>query len=82
MNRWHRLVGFVGLISMIGWAWAATPAMAGDAKVMNEGAVRGMALFKGKARCILCHSGLSFTDNQFHNLGVPQVGPRKEELPK
>lgn len=52
----------------------------GDAKAMDEGAIRGMALFKGKARCILCHNGPNFTDNQFHNLGVPQVGPLKEDL--
>lgn len=52
----------------------------GDAKAMDEGAVRGMALFKGKARCILCHNGPNFTDNQFHNLGVPQAGPMKEDL--
>ena len=52
----------------------------GDAKAMDEPAVRGMALFKGKARCILCHNGPNFTDNQFHNLGVPQVGPRKEDV--
>ena len=52
----------------------------GDQKAMDEGAVRGMALFKGKARCILCHNGPNFTDNQFHNLGVPQVGPMKEDL--
>jgi cytochrome c peroxidase len=54
--------------------------VAGDQKAMNEAAVRGMALFKGKARCILCHGGSNFTDNQFHNLGVPQVGPMKEDL--
>ena len=54
--------------------------VAGDAKAMDEAAVRGMALFKGKARCILCHNGPNFTDNQFHNLGVPQVGPLKEDL--
>jgi cytochrome c peroxidase len=53
---------------------------AGDTKAMDESAVRGMALFKGKARCILCHNGPNFTDNQFHNLGVPQVGPMKEDL--
>ena len=47
---------------------------------MTEGAVRGMALFKGKARCILCHNGPNFTDNQFHNLGVPQEGLLKEDL--
>ena len=52
----------------------------GDSKAMDEAAVRGMALFKGKARCILCHNGPNFTDNQFHNLGVPQVGPLKEDL--
>ena len=52
----------------------------GDAKAMDEAAVRGMALFKGKARCLLCHNGPNFTDNQFHNLGVPQVGPLKEDL--
>lgn len=52
----------------------------GDQKAMDEAAVRGMALFKGKARCVLCHNGPNFTDNQFHNLGVPQVGPLKEDL--
>ena len=52
----------------------------GDKGAMDEAAVRGMRLFKGKARCILCHNGPNFTDNQFHNLGVPQVGPQKEDL--
>ncbi len=52
----------------------------GDASAMDESAVRGMALFKGKARCILCHNGPNFTDNRFYNLGVPQVGPRKEDF--
>ena len=52
----------------------------GAQKAMDEAAVRGLALFKGQARCILCHNGPNFTDNQFHNLGVPQVGPMKEDL--
>jgi cytochrome c peroxidase len=52
----------------------------GDKAAMDEAAVRGMALFKGKARCILCHNGPNFTDGKFHNLGVPQVGPMKEDL--
>ncbi len=47
---------------------------------MSEKAQRGMALFKGKARCLLCHNNSNFTDNQFHNLGVPQVGPMQEDL--
>jgi cytochrome c peroxidase len=52
----------------------------GEAGAMNESAVRGLALFRGKARCILCHNGPNFTDNKFHNLGVPQAGPLKEDL--
>lgn len=52
----------------------------GDKKTMDDAAIRGLALFKGKARCILCHNGPNFTDYIFHNLGVPQVGPREEDL--
>lgn len=51
----------------------------GDGAAMDESAVRGMDLFKGKARCILCHNGPNFTDNQFHNLGVPQEGTLKDD---
>ena len=29
---------------------------------------RGMTLFAGKARCIGCHRGASFTDGDFHNI--------------
>jgi cytochrome c peroxidase len=54
--------------------------MLGDKTAMTEQAVNGMQLFKGKARCIVCHNGPNFTDNRFHNLGVPQVGPQKEDL--
>ncbi|MSR24498.1 MAG: cytochrome-c peroxidase [Nitrospiraceae bacterium] len=52
----------------------------GNKRAMTESAIRGMAVFKGKGRCLLCHNGPNFTDNQFHNLGVPQVGPLKEDL--
>jgi cytochrome c peroxidase len=45
--------------------------MKGDQQAISESALRGMELFQGKARCILCHHGSNFTDNQFHNLGVP-----------
>ena len=47
--------------------------MQGDQRAMAESAVRGMALFKGKARCIICHNGPNFSDSQFHNLGVPEA---------
>ena len=49
--------------------------VAGDGSAINAEAKRGAKLFVGKAGCIACHSGPSFTDNLFHNLGVPQTGP-------
>ena len=47
---------------------------------MTESAIRGMELFMGKAECIVCHNGPNFTDNKFHNIGVPADGPIKEDL--
>ena len=35
-------------------------------------AKRGLKIFIGKGVCILCHDNPNFTDNDFHNLGVPQ----------
>lgn len=54
--------------------------MQGDVNAMSESARRGMDLFNGKAECIICHNGPNFTDNKFHNLGVPADGPIKEDL--
>jgi cytochrome c peroxidase len=31
----------------------------------------GLALFVGKAQCTQCHNGPLFTNNEFHNTGVP-----------
>lgn len=42
----------------------------GDGSAMDEAAVRGMALFKGKANCIACHNGPNFTDSGFYNIGL------------
>lgn len=44
--------------------------MAGDKKAMSSAAVRGLGLFRGKARCAVCHSGFNFTDEKYHNLGI------------
>ena len=46
--------------------------MKGDKKALNDDARKGLDLFKGKAGCILCHNGANFTDQNFHNLGVPE----------
>lgn len=42
---------------------------AGDLLRADE--TRGLRLFIGKAQCVSCHQGPLFTDQQFHNTGVP-----------
>ena len=46
--------------------------MKGDKAALDEQALRGMALFQGKAGCIQCHNGPLLTDEDFHNVGVPK----------
>jgi cytochrome c peroxidase len=45
---------------------------ANGGSAISESAKRGGELFVGKANCGACHSGPTFTDNKFHNLGVRQ----------
>ena len=47
---------------------------------MSASAINGMKLFFGKAKCVICHNGSAFTDSRFHNIGVKQHGPLKEDL--
>ena len=44
--------------------------IAGDKAAMSPSAIKGLALFKGKANCTDCHDGVNFTDDSFHNIGV------------
>ncbi len=43
---------------------------AGDKQALSPAAQRGLALFEGKARCVICHTGFNFTDEGYHNIGV------------
>ncbi len=43
-----------------------------DSGDMSASAKAGFALFTGKAGCVACHSGDRFTDDQPHNIGVPE----------
>lgn len=38
---------------------------------LNNDEVAGLRLFIGQAQCIQCHNGPLFTNNDFHNTGVP-----------
>lgn len=49
----------------------------GETAAMSGAARRGMELFYGKAKCATCHSGVLQTDQGFHAIAMPQVGPGK-----
>ena len=51
--------------------------ISGDHSAITEEVKRGALLFYGKANCASCHSGSLMTDQQIHNIGVPQLGPGK-----
>ena len=64
--------------------------IAGDAGAISDAAKRGWELFNTKARCNLCHAlsdnkrdVTTFTDNDFHNIGVGilrhRVGPLAQQ---
>ena len=44
----------------------------GNQDAMSDAALRGAGLFIGKARCIEYHGGPLFTDQGYHNTGVPK----------
>lgn len=50
---------------------AASRDTARMASTMTANEVAGLRLFLGKGQCIQCHSGPLFTNNAFHNTGVP-----------
>ena len=52
--------------------------LAGERDAMSAEAVRGMKLFNGKGHCVACHSGPTFSDQSFHNLGVAMDKPKPD----
>ncbi len=49
--------------------------VAGDDTAFTDAQKRGGLLFYGGARCAQCHRGGLLSDQQFHNIASPQVGP-------
>jgi len=47
-------------------------------KKFGEQELRGLKIFAGRGRCLVCHNGPYFTDLQFHNIGLS--GQRKGSL--
>lgn len=54
-----------------------------DARAMRDALtpdeVAGLRLFIGEANCLQCHNGPLFTNNDFHNTGVPAVAGLPED---
>jgi cytochrome c peroxidase len=45
--------------------------IAGDEGAISEAAKNGFDVFNGKGNCVACHTGWTFTDNGFHDIGLP-----------
>lgn len=52
----------------------------GNKKALTDQQILGLHLFRTKARCMNCHSGPMFTDDDFHNAGLTYYGRKYEDL--
>lgn len=60
-------------LSQLGkWESPLDKYLKGDKSALSKKAIKGMALFQGKANCIECHNGPMLTDEKFYNTGVPR----------
>ncbi|WP_237088360.1 cytochrome-c peroxidase [Nubsella zeaxanthinifaciens] len=51
-----------------------------DKNALTDQQLVGLHLFRTKARCMNCHHGPYFTDNEFHNDGLTYYGRKYEDL--
>ena len=52
----------------------------GDHAALSDAQLRGLHLFRTKARCINCHNGPLLSDDQFHNVGLTYYGRELQDL--
>lgn len=52
----------------------------GDSAALSDDALRGLHLFRTKARCANCHHGPLLTDGGFHDLGLSYYGRKLQDL--
>ncbi|QBQ40176.1 cytochrome-c peroxidase [Sphingobacterium psychroaquaticum] len=52
----------------------------GNYKMLNSSEIRGLHLFRTKARCMNCHHGQFFTDESFHNIGLTYYKRKYQDL--
>lgn len=51
---------------------------AGNRKALSAAQVRGLKVFRDKAKCDKCHEGMNFTTNEYHNLGIGTDKPEPD----
>jgi len=54
--------------------------MRGDHSRLTDQEIRGLHLFRTKARCANCHFGPLLTDERFHNLGLSAFREKSQDL--
>ncbi|KNZ33225.1 MAG: cytochrome C peroxidase [Methylibium sp. NZG] len=54
----------------------------GNDKAISDAAQRGFVLFNGKAACSGCHAGWNFTDDKFHDVGLPDADKGRSVVTK
>ena len=52
----------------------------GKANALSDAELRGLHLFRTKARCINCHGGPLLTDGQLHNIGLTYYRRKFQDL--
>jgi cytochrome c peroxidase len=52
----------------------------GQTDALNDAELRGLHLFRTKARCLNCHHGPLLSDQQFHNSGQHLMGRPQEDF--
>ena len=52
----------------------------GEYDLLSDAEVRGLDLFRRKARCLNCHHGPLFSDGRFHDVGLSYYGRGTEDL--
>jgi cytochrome c peroxidase len=56
--------------------------VAGDGSAIEADELAGFRLFVGKAQCVNCHTGWRFTDEAFHDIGLPSSDRGRGEVLK
>jgi cytochrome c peroxidase len=54
--------------------------VSGDEGAISDSAKQGFMLFNGKANCAVCHMGWRFTDDGFHDIGLPGTDPGRARI--